>query len=108
MRKLLHLLWCDARELPALDPRPRPNVRNRVFSLSLARQVQPWLPSVRAAQDDFEDSVDSKRLVCESLNGILPVSFQWSRLGAHLQGIFSLENFPKWFICPWYGAPLPS
>lgn len=35
----LHILLRESRELPGLNPRPSPNVRNGVFSLSVTSQI---------------------------------------------------------------------
>ena len=70
MRELLHLLLGHAAELPALDPRPGPNVRDAVLALAGAGEVLARLARVVPAQVQLEHAVDADGLVAEAVDGV--------------------------------------
>jgi hypothetical protein len=70
MRERTHLLLGEATPLPALDPRPRPDVRNGVLALSLASQVVARLARVFTREVDLEHAVDAEGFVSEAVDRI--------------------------------------
>ena len=70
MREGLHLLFREARALPALDPRPRADVGDRVLALAVAGEVFARGAGVFAGEADLEDAVDAERLVLEACDGV--------------------------------------
>ena len=71
MREVLHLLLCEARLLPALDPRPGLDVGDAVLALAVAGEVLARLAGVLAGQLDLEHAVDAQGLFLEALNGVV-------------------------------------
>lgn len=111
----LHVLLAEAGEPVPLDPRPRADVRDRVFAFAVAGQVLARLAGVLAAQLDLEDAVDSEGFVAETVDGVWVATVvsvlcfsprnRRVRVGRikdrlYAQGIFSLANFAKWFTWP--------
>lgn len=70
MRERLHILLREPGELVALDPRPGPDVRDRVLALSFAGEVLARGAGVFAAELDLEDAVDAEGFVAEALDGV--------------------------------------
>ena len=65
-----HVLLAEAGELPPLDPRPCPDISDRVFPFTVAGQVLAGLASVFAAQLDLEDAVDAEGFVAETFDRV--------------------------------------
>jgi len=109
MRKRLHIILREPTELISLDPRPRLDVCDAVLALSVAGKVVAGLAGVFARELDLEHAVDAEGLVLEAVDGVCVGSVRLERGTGdwYAQGSFSLANLLKWFICPWYGAPLP-
>lgn len=93
VRELIHLLLCEPCPLPAFDPRPCPDISDRILSLAFAGQVISWFARKLARQLDLENTVDTKGLVLEAVDGIYnKSSAERSRrmnAGRSLHGIFS-------------------
>jgi hypothetical protein len=74
MWKLLHVVLCEAAELPVLDPRPRPNVGDGELAMALASKKVLWYARVLARKLNLEDAKDSERLLAKAID------CDWSRL----------------------------
>lgn len=70
MRERFHLLLREPRLLPALDPRPSLDIRNRVLALAVARKIVLRLIRVLAAEMDLQHTVHPQRLVLEARDGV--------------------------------------
>ena len=66
MRERLHILLCETRELPTLDPGPCSNVSHRVLSSTVACQIISLLAREFPAQMDLQYPIHSQCLVSES------------------------------------------
>ena len=53
-----------------LDPRPRPDVGDRVFALTLAGQVVSWLAIILAREVDLEHAADAEGFVGIAFDGV--------------------------------------
>ena len=65
-----HILLRETRELPTLDPRPRPDVGDAILPLSIAGEILTRLPCILAAQLNLQHAIDAQGLVPESLDGV--------------------------------------
>lgn len=70
MWEWFHLFLCESSFLPTLNPWPGLHIGNRVLALAEAGQVVSLLTSVFTGKVDLEDTIDTKGLVLESLDGI--------------------------------------
>lgn len=76
MRELVHLILGEPCLLPALDPRPGPDVGDGVLALAFAGEVVTRLASVFAGEVDLKDAVDAEGLVTEAVYRIYVKNFR--------------------------------
>lgn len=72
VRERLHVFLAEPAALPALDPRPRLDVRHAVLALALAGEVVAgfFAVGVDARQADLEHAVDAQGLVLVAVDGV--------------------------------------
>lgn len=70
VRKRLHLVLREAGLLPALYPRPSPNISDRVFPLPIAGEIVAWLAGEFAGKAYLQDAVYAEGLVLEPLDRV--------------------------------------
>lgn len=68
MGERLHVLVAEARELVSLDPRPSPDISDRVFALAGAGEVVPRGARVFPRELDLEYAINSQSLIVKAFD----------------------------------------